>query len=262
MVIGLDLMFRPFLDGQDLARYTGVPVLVSIPHVGGFPTETERVRGQVGLLLSYFVGALPFMRGYQRDTIRPEPSLGGGLPGRRDPREDPPPPDDHRPVPPAGGGGPGMSPRRIVQGGWRQSRVAVVHATSANGAALGNSRASSGPRSGPVLASHRQWSTEHELDAGLCEAGALAMRPRRAELRVVTTYEDAPTAVMNRVKAPIHKGSSVLISRGLGREGDLAQEFGAPRRYIASGRIPPSSDEAEEHRRKLIHTPPWEEEEA
>ncbi len=58
IMVGLDILFRPFLDEQDLARFTGVQVLVSIPQVGPFPSEWERFRGQVSNLTRFLLGSL------------------------------------------------------------------------------------------------------------------------------------------------------------------------------------------------------------
>lgn len=59
LVIGMDLLFRPFLDEQDLERFTSLPVLVSVPHLGPFPSDWLRFRRQFANLLNFLLGALP-----------------------------------------------------------------------------------------------------------------------------------------------------------------------------------------------------------
>lgn len=59
LVIGMDLLFRPFLDEQDLERFASLPVLVSVPHLGPFPSDWLRFRRQLANLLNFLLGALP-----------------------------------------------------------------------------------------------------------------------------------------------------------------------------------------------------------
>jgi len=84
LVIGMDLLFRPFLDEQDLARFTGVQVLVSIPHVGPFPSEWQRFRGQVSNLLGYLLGSLPFGEEEYQPTGLKAPEMATTAPGLMD----------------------------------------------------------------------------------------------------------------------------------------------------------------------------------
>jgi len=76
MMVGLDILFRPFLDEQDLARFTGVQVLVSIPQVGPFPSEWERFRGQMSNLTRFLLGSLSFADEYHLPEVPPRRSSG------------------------------------------------------------------------------------------------------------------------------------------------------------------------------------------
>lgn len=59
LILGLDLLFRPFLEEEDLARFTGVPVLVAVPHLGPFPSDWQRFKRQMSQLLNFLLGTIP-----------------------------------------------------------------------------------------------------------------------------------------------------------------------------------------------------------
>lgn len=80
MIIGLDILFRPFLDEQDLARFSGVPVLVSIPHLGPFPSDWQRFKRQLNNLLNFLLGTAPLAgSNYAPSSLRaPNPGAEAG----------------------------------------------------------------------------------------------------------------------------------------------------------------------------------------